>query len=368
MVRSVLSLGALMMLAGCPIPSTLGLPCEGNGHCDDGELCVEGTCMRAPPPGETMGTMTGPPLPPTTTTSPTTGDESTSTTTDPSATSSVESSSSSSGEADTSSGSTGPSCGVDSCTDLDILLLVDTSDSMSQWLVPLANSLPSLFALFDDEISSVCSFHVGIANADRLPDSNTPECQYAGALIQRLPACSDTEGAPAYYSTEVDGEASTAFAALQCTILSEGFSGSDDEYMLESLLGALSPENNAEGACNDGFRRPGANLAVLYVSDEDDPTPMDELDTAAETFVEYLDPNLVAFISVVADPTNAAAECIWDPAGGDEGTGAETPSGLNGFLALSGIPLLQQARVDICQTRAYEFGDAFEVFTSICEG
>ena len=239
---------------------------------------------------------------------------------------------------------------------------------MSQWLAPLANSLPSLFALFDDEVSNVCSFHVGIANADRVPDSNTPQCQYAGALIERPSNCSSTKDAPAYYSTEVDGEASTAFAALQCTILTEGFSGSDDEHMLESLLGALNPTNNAEGACNDGFRRPDANLVVLYVSDEDDPTPMDELDTVAETFQEYVDPNLVAFISVVADPANTAAECVWDPAGGDEGSGAETPTAHNGFLALSGIPLLQQARVDICQMRTYEFSEAFDVFTSVCGG
>lgn len=362
MVRPLLSLAALMVLAGCAVPSTLGLPCETNIHCDEMQFCVEGTCMRSPPPGETTG-----PLPPLTTTSSPTGDDSTTSTTDPSSTSSFGTSSSSTGGSETSSSSTGPSCGVESCTDLDLLLLVDTSESMSQWLPPLAASLPTLFELFDQELSSVCSFHVGIANADRTPDSNTSECQYAGALVQRRSDCSSIEGAPAYYSTEVDGEPSAAFAALQCTLLMEGFGGSDNEYMLESLLGALNPENNAQGECNDGFRRPGANLAVLYVSDEDDPTPSDEQDTVAELFQSYVDPNLVAFISVVADPTNNAPECVWDPDGG-EGTGAETSSALNGFLALSGIPLPQQARVGICQTRLYEFADAFDVFASICGG
>ncbi len=367
MVRSILSLASLLGLAGCSIPGTLGLPCETNDHCDEGQLCVGDTCMRAPP-GETMGTMTGPPVPPPTTASPTTGDGSTSSSTGEPATSSSESTSTGMSET-TSSSSTGPACGVDgACTDLDILLLVDTSDSMSQWLIPLSNSLPDLFALFDAEVSNVCSFHVGIANADRIPDSNPAECQYAGALIRRPSECSDIEGAPPYYSNEIDGKATDAFAALQCTLLSEGFSGSDDEYMLEAMLGALNPDNNAPGACNDGFRRPDANLVVLYVSDENDPTPSDEQDTVAETFQSYVDPGLVAFISVVADPTNEAPECVWNPNGGDEGTGAETPSALSGFLALSGIPLLQQARVDICQTLSYEFEDAFEVFSSICEG
>ncbi|MBV1860386.1 MAG: hypothetical protein KUG77_18380 [Nannocystaceae bacterium] len=362
MVRSVLGVATLAVLAGCPIPSTLGLPCEDHVHCDDAQFCVEGTCRRMPPTGP-MGT-TGPVVPPTTTAP--TGDPSSTATTDPTATSPTESSSSTGGP-ETTSSSTGPSCGVDSCTDLDVLLVIDTSESMSQWLVPLSNSLPNLFSLFDDELSDVCSFHLGLASADRMPVGNTTDCQYPGALVQRPSNCS-TEGAPPYYSTELDGEVSTAFSALQCTILSAGFNGSDDEHMLEALLGALNPENNARGECNDGFRRPGANLAIVYVSDENDPTPSEEQDTVAELFQDYLDPGLVAFISVVADPVNVAPECVWDPEGDEEGTGAETPSALNGFLALSGIPLAHQARVDICETVAYEFDDAFGVFTSICEG
>lgn len=359
MVGKVLNYGsavAALVLVGCSIPGTLGLPCEVHEHCDGMQMCVEGICVL----GDSGMMM--PPLTSSGTTgegnSGTTGDLATSTT-DPG------SSSSTTSIAESSSSSTGPACGIDACEELDVLLIVDNSDSMEQWLVPLSNSLPSMFTLFEQEFSGVCSYHVGIANAEQMPQDNTADCQFPGALIQRPSNCGGLEGDPPYY-TEADGSPEAAFNALQCTFITQAFGGDEDERMLDSMLGALDPVNNAEGACNAGFRRPGANLAILYISDENDPTPSDEQDTVAELFQRYVDPALVVFIAVVGDPTNADPACQWVP-DGNEGTGAETPSALSGFLALSNIPLSQQARVDICQSKAYEFEDAFDVFSTICE-
>ncbi len=364
MVRKILIAG-LLPLAGCPIPSTLGLPCEVNSHCDAGQICVDGVCeMGTPSDTMTMPPMTMPPM-----TMPSSGTaDDTSSTTDDSATSTTEtptSSTTASESSSESSSSTGLACGVNACVDLDILLVVDNSDSMFQWLLPLGNSLPTLFSLFDTELANVCTFHVGIANAEQMPQTNTPECQFPGALIQRLESCNGEKGDLPYYS-ELDGTPAEAFENLQCTFINQAFGGDPDERMLESLLGALDPVNNAAGACNDGFRRPGAELAILYLSDENDPTPSDQQDDFAELFQTYVDPSLVAFIGVVGDPTNEEPECQWAPDGEGEGTGAELPSALNGFLALSGIPLTQQARVDICESASYEFEDAFDVFASIC--
>lgn len=310
-------------------------------------------------PGDTM--MMPPPGPPT---SSTTGSASSST--DDSATSaSAETTTSATGSAETSSSSsTGPSCGVEGCTDLDILLVVDNSDSMSQWLVPLGNSLPDLFDLFEQQLSDVCSFHIGIANAEQMPQDNSADCQFSGALVQRLEACGGQKGDLPYYS-EADGSAADAFAALQCTFIQQGFGGDDDERMLDAMLGSLDPANSAAGACNEGFRRPEAELVLIFISDENDPTPMDEQDTVAEVFASYVDPGLVAFISVVGDPENEEPQCQWVP-DEEEGTGAEVPSALNGFLALSGIPLSQQSRIDICERASYDFSRAFEVFSTVC--
>ena len=367
MVRTFLKLSALTLLVGCPVPSTLGLPCTQNSHCDRGQICVDDICEEGTPEDTamTLPPMTMPP-PMTDSMSGTTDDTTTSTTGSSTSSTTDESTSSTTDDpAESSSTSTGQACGVDSCTDLDILLLVDSSDSMSQWLLPLGNSLPDLFALFEAELENVCSFHVGIANHDEMPEANPAECQIPGALIQRPESCNDRGLTTPYYSDE-DGTPAEAFAELQCAFITAGFGGSDDERMLDSMLGALNPDNNAKGGCNEGFRRPDANLVIVYLSDEDDPTPLDEQDTVAELFQSYVDPSLVAFISVVADPTNTDPDCEWDPFAGDEGEGAEVSSALSGFLALSGIPPNQQARVDICQTVSYEFDDAFNVFSAVC--
>jgi len=362
MVRKILTASVGLLLCGCPIPSTLGLPCEVHEHCDPGQHCMEGVCEQGPP-GETM-------MPPPTMTGPTTADptgETGTSSTDPSTSSTTEPETTSSTTAgESSSSTTGPTCGVDACTDLDILLIVDNSDSMFQWLLPLSNSLPTLFGLFDDQLENVCSFHIGFANAEQMPQANTAECQFPGALIQRMESCDGDPTAPPYFTND-EFTAAEAFDELQCMFITQGFGGDEDERMLEATLGALNPANNVAGACNDGFRRPGANLALLYVSDENDPTPSGEQDTLAELFQRYVDPNLVVFIGVVGDATNTEPSCQWVP-DGEEGTGAEVPSALSGFLALSGIPSNQQARVDICQSTAYEFEDAFEVFTSVCGG
>ncbi|MEL6706453.1 MAG: hypothetical protein AAFP15_19470, partial [Bacteroidota bacterium] len=203
-------------------------------------------------------------------------------------------------------------------------------------------------------------------NSEQMPASNTAECQYPGALLQRFGDCDGSQDDPAYFSNE-DGTPADVFTDLQCMILMQGLNGDSDERMLDAMLGALDPANSAEGQCNAGFRRPDADLIILYVSDENDPTPMDEQDTVADLFIEYVDPTRTAFIAAVGDPANKDPACIWTPDGEGEGSGAETPTALSGFLALSGIPLAQQARVDICEDTIYEFETAFGSFDAVCE-
>ncbi len=255
---------------------------------------------------------------------------------------------------------------MESCVDLDVLLLLDTTDSMTQWLGPLAVSLPSLFSLFTEELNKVCSFHVGLATAEASPENNPEECRFPGALAPRPASCGGGDGVLPWLS-DADGTPTEVFGDAQCSVLQLGTTGDDDERMLDALMGAIHPDNNAKGGCNEGFRRPGANLVVVYVSDEDDPTPIDKVDNLADDFIEIIDPQLVAFISVVGDPTNTAPECQWEP-DGDEGSGSETPIALNGFLGLSQIPNDQQATVDICESEVYDFGTAFEVFRATCGG
>ena len=155
----------------------------------------------------------------------------------------------------------------------------------------------------------------------------------------------------------------TLLDELRCLIIDQGTDGSQDEMMLAALLGALDPVNN-DGDCNLGFRRPEATLFVLYITDENDPTPMGEIDDLANDFQQWEDPENVAFVGVVADD---ALECPWSPDGNEsDGEGAEVPTALNGFLALAGIPFDQQAFVDICEDTAYLFERPFGVLATTC--
>lgn len=353
-----IAIGVGLTLA-CQIPSTLGLPCRTHEHCDAGQSCVAEVCQ----PGAPMMPGTTGQLP-----DPTTGavDQTTTGAVDSTGTpgDSTSSGSTSMPVMDTTSSSTGVACGVDACTDLDILVVLDNSDSMVQWLVPLANSIPSLIGLISEELNKACTFRIGLTTSNELPPDNPKACMFPGALLHRPERCGGGDGVLPWWSQD-NGTPGEVLDELRCLIIDQGTGGSPDEHMLDAMLGALDPANNANEACNASFRRPDANLLILYISDENDPTPQDEQDTVAETFQSWVDPNLVAFIAVVADD---ARECPWEPADtGDDGMGAEVPSALNGFLALSDIPFDQRAIVDICEDGTYAFERAFDVFETTCD-
>jgi hypothetical protein len=347
-----LGLGAMLGLGlACRIPDTLGLACEIDAHCDGDQVCRAGICAQ---PGD--GT-TGAPT--------TSGDVqvTTSGVIETSSSGPGPDTTSSTGGAGGSTGSTGEACGVGTCTDLDAIVVLDNSDSMYQWLLPLANSLNSLVSQIAERFGQVCSFHVAIVTGDPTPSDNTPECQIPGAMIQIPESCSARlAGDPWIGSETTDVDAAVEIA--RCTLIQAGAGGPDDEIMLQTMVAALDPAMSDPGACNAGFRRPDANLLLLYISDEDDSTPQSDLPELAEAFEAWTSGPDTAFIGLVADDNR---ECPWDPDGTDsDGSGAQVPSKLNGFLALTTIPLTQQSSVDICETVAYDFEAAFGAVDATC--
>lgn len=54
-----------------------------------------------------------------------------------------------------------------------------------------------------------------------------------------------------------------------------GVGGADDERVARALLNAVSPERNAQGACNEGFSRLDALLIAVLITDEDDAPAID---------------------------------------------------------------------------------------------
>ncbi len=357
MGRAILVSVGLALGVACQIPSTLGLVCKTDAHCDSGQSCIDDVCTVGSPAADTGSDTTGTVPDPTTSSS---GDGSSTAAVDPDGTSSG---SSTGVLAETGSSSTGLACGVESCRDLDLLVLLDNSDSMFQWIVPLANSLPGIISLVSEEVEKVCTYRLALASGNEMPEDNPKNCQFPGALLHRPKKCGGGDGVRPWWD-ETDGTPAQVLDQLRCLIIDQGTGGSSMEFMLDSLLGTLDPANNEAGGCNEEFRRPDANLVILYISDEDDPTPLDEIDTYAENFQMFVDPNLVGFVSVVADD---AKECPWEPEpDNDDGMGAEVPSRLNGFLALSGIPFDQRSAVDICEDNLYDFDQAFDVFEATC--
>jgi hypothetical protein len=353
-IATGIAVGTALALA-CRVPDTLGLPCETDAHCDGSQVCADGVCAPAGA-GSTSSTGT------VAMTSSSSGDVIATSSTGAVADDST--SSSSSGPA-VDSTTTGDVCGVGECVDLDVLVVLDNSPSMYQWLLPLASSLDSLVALISAELDAVCTYHVGIVTGDPAPALNSADCQQPGALIQVPATCSETlAGSP--WLSDRSGPLTDAVEIAKCTLIEAGTGGPDDEIMLESMMASLDPLNNEPGTCNAGFRRPDAHLLMVYLSDEDDPTPIGELDTLADDFETWVDASRTAFISVVADDN---VECPWDPSGTDsDGSGALVPTKLNGFLALTSIPLTQRATVDICEMVVYDFAEAFEVIAATCGG
>ena len=363
MVRSLLTVTTGVALgiavgASCKIPDTLGLPCETDAHCDGLQVCRQGICAL---PTDDTGSTTAAPT--TTDPSTTSGVVVTSSTSDGTETTAAAESSTTSAVAGSSS--SGGVCGVGECTDVDLLIVLDTSPSMYQWLLPLAGSIDSLVTLVSDQFAPLCTFHVGVTTGELAPDVIDPPCDTVGSLLRVPDTCSAALAGQSWVGSEM-ADIETAAEIMRCMLLDVGLNGPNDEHMLEAMVASVDPANNAAGACNDGFRRPDANLMVVYLSDEDDPTPQSELDTFADEFNLWVDGTRAAFIGVVADDD---VECPWDPNGhDDDGSGTQLPTKLNGFLALTTIPLAQRATIDICEMAVYDFADAFGVLGTTCNG
>ncbi len=104
----------------------------------------------------------------------------------------------------------------------------------------------------------------------------------------------------------LDGQPDLA-DTFQCIAGNRGDTGSTNEKAAEALLGAISPEMNAPGGCNDGFLRRDAILVITLITDEDD----DPNDQALRTTMDF-------DFNSVGDPTSWK-QAVVDAKNGDEG-------------------------------------------------
>lgn len=130
--------------------------------------------------------------------------------------------------------------------EVDILWVVDDSNSMSEEQATLTNGFAAFAAELD---SSKTDFHLGVITTSFLYDD--PD---RATLI----------GDPPYLTIDDD------YVAQFQARTGVGIGGSDKEKGLEAALHALSPTMTLPGGNNEGFVRAAAQLLVVVVSDEED--------------------------------------------------------------------------------------------------
>ncbi len=361
--RSTLAASAWFVLCSCFTGTFLaGQPCRSDVDCGPSLTCQDGVCG-----GRDATTTATTSTSPTTTTSTTT---STSTTTPTSASDETSSptsgplsssSSTTSGTASTSSTSagvetdtqasstseTGGGCGLGRCKDIDMLLVIDDSGSMSDKKTVLSNALITVFTTLGPLLTQACSLHIGATTTDAYA-KNPQECQTVGALVQADQMgtpCSFIEGHP--YATLADFP--NPFG-LTC-ISQVGSGGSADETPLDALLSVFNPNL---AACNDGFIREDAQLIIVLLTDEEDDdkdaqghngsgVPAQSWKTALKTLKPEAD---TYFVGILGDGNPV---CAWMPIymQDPDGDGAEDSPLLRGLV--QSYPAEQHLLASICE-------------------
>ena len=167
---------------------------------------------------------------------------------------------------------------VTSNRNIDILFVVDNSDSMREEQVNLANNFPRFIQVLDGIEGGRPSIHLGVVSSDMgIPPYGAESCSGNGddGLLQNTPrttGCNAPKNGARFLEdialtgggrqTNYDGNLEDAFSC----IAQLGTSGCGLEQHLASMKRALDGSVPA----NDGFVRDGAYLAIIIMGDEDD--------------------------------------------------------------------------------------------------
>lgn len=223
------------------------------------------------------------------------------------------------------------------CQRVDFLFVIDNSVSMEDNQASLVGAFPGFIAAIQATLESNSDYHIMVADTDPWgrcdtvngfqgidPGSNTcnnyvnttafAPCDAvvgagvvhpAGQFASNMP-CNFLGGNRYMLPTEPDLPGAFACAATV------GTAGNSSERPMEGMIGAISPELNAMGACNAGFLRDDALLVIAFVSDdgsyEDTGVPMEWYQAVLDA--KLGDPNSVVVLGLTP---------AWDacPGGGD---------------------------------------------------
>jgi hypothetical protein len=150
------------------------------------------------------------------------------------------------------------------CSVVDLLFVIDNSNSMSAEQANLIASFDGFIAGIQSNLDEANDYHIGVITTDAYA-LNEAGCQELGALVTSSAAGVCGPWSAGRFISLADELAPAFTCAAEI-----GGNGDTDEHQIEAALRAISPELGAPGACNAGFIRDDALLVLVLITDEDD--------------------------------------------------------------------------------------------------
>jgi hypothetical protein len=157
------------------------------------------------------------------------------------------------------------STGLAECDLVDILFVIDDSNSMVAEQQHLIASFDGFIAGIQANLSEVNDYHIGVVTTDAYA-FNQPGCQSLGALVTQTGVGTCGPWAEGRFISLAD-ELAPAFTCAATV----GPDGDTNERQIEAVLRAIGPDLAGPGGCNEGFLRDDALLVLVLITDEDDP-------------------------------------------------------------------------------------------------
>ena len=148
------------------------------------------------------------------------------------------------------------------CDTIDILFVVDNSNTMGEEQKNLVTNFPKFIAAIEAIKPPIKSYHVGVISTD-IGAGSSAGCSGKGdeGKLQHAPKSS---GCSASYPKYLSGPNASMARDFAC-IANLGVGGCGFEQQMESALKALTSQSY-----NQGFLRKNAPLAIIFITDEDD--------------------------------------------------------------------------------------------------
>ncbi|MBL9106617.1 MAG: hypothetical protein JNL82_37195 [Myxococcales bacterium] len=240
------------------------------------------------------------------------------------------------GSAETGGTTTG---GMDGCTKIDFLFVIDNSASMEDNQAALIASFPGFIAAIEANLTATSDFHIMVVDTDddgrcKQPcDPSNPDvpefCIDDGvdACNAQLTPCDTTRGAGVVhpvgtfasnkvcpiaggnrYMTQAEPDLASTFACVATV----GTAGNPSERPMNGMVEALGSVINDPGGCNAGFLRDDAILVITFISDDPNKSDMGQPDDWYEAVVAAKngDPSAVAVAGLI--PVLDDLSCIGD--------------------------------------------------------